>query len=179
MSKIFFRKNKKWKMPAKCDNCPFSDSEAGLHLRRSLGVERWEEITNALLHYEHFLCHKTTEECGDGSKLVCGGSIEWQAAHGIVANYIQIRERLELMMKKRGGIMSDYLTVGDAAKIIKVSADSIRLYEKHGKLPAVRTASGIRLFNRHDVEMFAKKRRLNLGTRNFRVRLKKRMDSQF
>ena len=48
--------------------------------------------------------------------------------------------------------MENYLTCNDAAKVAEVSPDSIRLYEKTGKLAAIKTASGIRLFRKRDVE---------------------------
>lgn len=46
----------------------------------------------------------------------------------------------------------------DAAKILKVSADTVRLYESRGLLKARRTVSGVRLFRREDVEKFARER---------------------
>lgn len=46
----------------------------------------------------------------------------------------------------------------DAAKVIGVSADTIRWYESRGLLRARRTISGVRLFNREDVERFARER---------------------
>ena len=43
------------------------------------------------------------------------------------------------------------LTSQDAARLAGVSAATVRTWEKTGKLPAVRTAGGIRLFTREDV----------------------------
>ncbi len=54
--------------------------------------------------------------------------------------------------------MEIYLTCNDAAKVVDVSPDSIRQYEKTGKLAAIKTASGIRLFRKRDVERFARLR---------------------
>ena len=51
-----------------------------------------------------------------------------------------------------------FLTVGDAARIIGVVPATIRLWERQGKLPAQRTASGIRLFSQADVEHLAAQR---------------------
>ena len=47
------------------------------------------------------------------------------------------------------------LTATDASRILNRSAVAVRGYEKDGKLPAVRTASGVRLFKKSDVEAFA------------------------
>jgi DNA-binding transcriptional MerR regulator len=53
----------------------------------------------------------------------------------------------------------EWLTVGDVARALDVAAETIRLWDRLGKLPAtVRTESGIRLFRREDVERFAKER---------------------
>ena len=54
---------------------------------------------------------------------------------------------------------SELLTTGDAARLIGVSADAVRLWERDGRLPATRTQSGVRLFIREDVEAFAQRRR--------------------
>ncbi len=52
----------------------------------------------------------------------------------------------------------ELLTTGDAARVLGVSPDSIRVYERIGLLPATRTAGGVRLFTREDVEELAAKR---------------------
>jgi excisionase family DNA binding protein len=44
------------------------------------------------------------------------------------------------------------LTTTDAARAIGVSAETIRAWENSGKLPALRTVSGQRLFSRRDVD---------------------------
>jgi len=62
---------------------------------------RWREILKALQRGEHFICHKTTHETGDGSNLICAGSIEWQEKRGIVSNLKQIMERLDWFAAKR------------------------------------------------------------------------------
>ena len=54
--------------------------------------------------------------------------------------------------------MGIFLTCNDAARVVGVSPDAIRLYEKAGKLAAIRTASGVRLFRKRDVERFARMR---------------------
>lgn len=50
---------------------------------------------------------------------------------------------------------SDLLMASEAARILNRSAEGVRYYERTGKLPAVRTADGTRLFLRSDVERFA------------------------
>ena len=47
------------------------------------------------------------------------------------------------------------LTSAGAARIIGVVPATVRIYERLGKLPAIRTESGIRLFDRGEVEKFA------------------------
>lgn len=51
--------------------------------------------------------------------------------------------------------MSDKLTTNDAAKILNKAPATVLYYEKTGRLRAERTQSGIRLFDRADVEQFA------------------------
>jgi DNA-binding transcriptional MerR regulator len=53
--------------------------------------------------------------------------------------------------------MDEKLTTNDAAKILEKAPATVLYYEKIGKLKAERTASGMRLFNRKDVEAFALK----------------------
>lgn len=85
----------KWRVSKRCADCPFDTSGPGAELRRSLGRKRWADITRALRNDSHFLCHKTTESTGDGSNLVCAGSIEWSEANGVSQNYVRICERLD------------------------------------------------------------------------------------
>lgn len=92
-----------WKMSKMCADCPFANSGPGLHLRRTLRASRWQEIKNKLLGGGHFICHKTTEETGDGSKRICAGSIEWQKKRGIVSDLYQVMERLDWFARKRNG----------------------------------------------------------------------------
>ncbi len=51
-----------------------------------------------------------------------------------------------------------YLTISEAARAIGVSVDSIRNYERTGRLPALRTPGGMRLFALGDVERMARDR---------------------
>jgi hypothetical protein len=90
-------------MPAPCENCPFNRSGDGLRLRKSLGVLRWNRILGALLRGEHFACHKTTEETGDGSNLICAGAIAYQEKKGVSSNLQRVMERLDYFTKKAAG----------------------------------------------------------------------------
>jgi len=47
------------------------------------------------------------------------------------------------------------LSTHDAAKILGKSSESVRLYHKQGKLTALRTASGQRLFRESQVRLLA------------------------
>lgn len=51
------------------------------------------------------------------------------------------------------------LTVGEAAKLLDRSTDTVRSYAANGKLPVIRTLGGLRLFERSDVECLAKQLR--------------------
>jgi excisionase family DNA binding protein len=52
----------------------------------------------------------------------------------------------------------ELLLVGDAAVILGLSPDMVRVLHRQGQLPAFRTPRGLRLFRRSDVERLAKKR---------------------
>jgi len=54
---------------------------------------------------------------------------------------------------------SDVLLVGDAASVLGVTPQAVRLFERAGQLRAFRTVSGTRLFLRSDVEQLAAERR--------------------
>lgn len=49
----------------------------------------------------------------------------------------------------------DLMTTGEAARVLGLSPDMVRLLERNGRLPAQRTANGLRLFRRVDVEGLA------------------------
>lgn len=51
--------------------------------------------------------------------------------------------------------MAEYLTVSTVARILNAASETVRAWERAGKLPAIRTASGVRLFLAVDVERFA------------------------
>lgn len=84
----------KWRMAEPCVNCPFNTKGEGLVLRRSLRPGRWRDILAALRADQHFICHKTTSDTGDGSNLVCAGALAWQEARGLSSQYQRICERL-------------------------------------------------------------------------------------
>ena len=94
-------KESAWAMPKICTNCPFAKRGLGAHLRWSLGPERWREITRGLRHGEYFLCHKTTDETGNGTNKVCAGALEYQDNRGITSQYVRICRRLDVIRKLR------------------------------------------------------------------------------
>jgi DNA-binding transcriptional MerR regulator len=51
------------------------------------------------------------------------------------------------------------LFASGAAKILNRSAEAVRLYERTGKLRAIKTADGTRLFRESDVQKLAAKLR--------------------
>lgn len=90
----------KWRTDKPCADCPFNSSGAGLHLRKSLGRKRWAEITGGLAREEHFTCHKTADETGDGSNLMCAGAIQWQKRRGVSSNLQRVMERMDWIFSK-------------------------------------------------------------------------------
>ena len=52
----------------------------------------------------------------------------------------------------------DLMTPSDAARVLGLSADSVRVLSDSGRLPAMRTISGRRLFRRSDVDRLAAER---------------------
>jgi excisionase family DNA binding protein len=54
---------------------------------------------------------------------------------------------------------NDLMTVADAGKILGLSADMVRLLERSGRLCALRTTRGVRLFRRADVDRLAQDRK--------------------
>lgn len=61
--------------------------------------------------------------------------------------------------------MAAFLTANAVAKSLGVAPDTVRHYERTGRLAAVRTTSGMRLFRAEDVEAFKVKRRATADTR--------------
>jgi excisionase family DNA binding protein len=54
--------------------------------------------------------------------------------------------------------MNDILSTNDASKLLNLTPEAVRLLERKGKLPAVRTPGGIRIFSRLDVEKLVAER---------------------
>ena len=84
-----------WRMPAMCENCPFSSSHDGRHLRQTLHPLRMLEIEAGLLAGDPFFCHKTTKQTGDGSNLVCAGALDFQAQNHVHSLYTQTCQQFE------------------------------------------------------------------------------------
>jgi excisionase family DNA binding protein len=53
---------------------------------------------------------------------------------------------------------NDLLTPSDAARVLGLSPDSVRVLSDSGRLPGMRTVSGRRLFRRGDVDHLAAER---------------------
>lgn len=53
---------------------------------------------------------------------------------------------------------SEYIALGEAARIIKSSQEFTRRLADTGVLPAIRLGNGHRIFRREDVERLARKR---------------------
>jgi DNA-binding transcriptional MerR regulator len=53
----------------------------------------------------------------------------------------------------------DPVLTSEAVRILDVAPDTVRLYERRGRLRALKTARGVRLFDRRDVERLARERR--------------------
>lgn len=94
-------KGSRWRMARPCANCPWNETGPGRRLRDSLMPGRWQEIVRAMLAGEHFTCHKTTEETGDGSRLLCAGALRFQCARGVSSNYQRVAERLDWLRAER------------------------------------------------------------------------------
>ena len=54
--------------------------------------------------------------------------------------------------------MSEAITTGEASRILRVSEATTRALERSGKLPAIKTSSGFRVFDRRAVEKLAAER---------------------
>jgi excisionase family DNA binding protein len=53
---------------------------------------------------------------------------------------------------------ADLLTVGDAGRLLGLSGSRVRQLVDDGRVPAVKTARGVRLLRLQDVESLAKRR---------------------
>jgi excisionase family DNA binding protein len=54
----------------------------------------------------------------------------------------------------------------EAARILEVSPETVRHWERVGILPALKTERGVRLFDRRDVERLARERQTTRSVRN-------------
>lgn len=54
--------------------------------------------------------------------------------------------------------MSKFLTVTDVARKLNMMPDTVREMERQGRLKAIRTVGGVRLFQEDEVERFAQAR---------------------
>jgi excisionase family DNA binding protein len=68
-----------------------------------------------------------------------------------------------MILGRKGVTMTDLLTTADAARILGVVPATVRLLERTGKLPALKTPGGQRLFQRQDVQRVADDRRKLAG----------------
>jgi excisionase family DNA binding protein len=68
-------------------------------------------------------------------------------------------------------MIENYLTVSDAARVLGRSSEAVRQYERVGKLAAIRTVGGVRLFKQADVENFKQKLKARKWTRKRRTPL--------
>ena len=59
--------------------------------------------------------------------------------------------------------MIEYLRTSDVARLLGVSAVYVRQLERTGKLPAIKTAGGFRVFRAEDVQNLAEERKARIG----------------
>jgi predicted site-specific integrase-resolvase len=52
----------------------------------------------------------------------------------------------------------DLILTAEAARIAHVASETIRLWERQGRLSAIKSSRGVRLFDRADVERLARER---------------------
>jgi excisionase family DNA binding protein len=57
------------------------------------------------------------------------------------------------------------LLTSDVADILDVSTDMVRYLERNGQLHAVKSVGGVRIFDREDVERYARQRAAQFETR--------------
>jgi excisionase family DNA binding protein len=62
-----------------------------------------------------------------------------------------------MSLKKQAG-PDDLMTAADAARILEISSDMVRLLARGGGLPFLATVRGVRLFRRADVDALARAR---------------------
>lgn len=72
-------------------------------------------------------------------------------------------------MKTQNVKQPDFLTNGEAARALGVSISTLYNYERMGKIPALRTARGLRLYLLCDVEKLAEEMRNGSARRGGRA----------
>jgi DNA-binding transcriptional MerR regulator len=55
--------------------------------------------------------------------------------------------------------LAELILTGAASRILDVSAETVRVWERQGLLTARKTMGGVRLFDRQDIERLANERR--------------------
>ena len=63
-----------------------------------------------------------------------------------------------------GSTVVEPMLVGEASRVLGVSAETVRAWAKRGRIGALRTSHGVRLFDRRDVERLAHERNIRLTT---------------
>lgn len=58
--------------------------------------------------------------------------------------------------------VTSYLLTSEVSRLLNVSAQTVRSWERRGLIHAVKTDRGVRVFDRVDVERFAHERREDL-----------------
>jgi len=69
-----------------------------------------------------------------------------------------------IMNDPHNSTSTDILTTGEVSRSLGISADRVRQLERCGQLPARRTETGVRLFERTTVEEFRRKRERKRST---------------
>ena len=55
---------------------------------------------------------------------------------------------------------TEFVLVSEAARILSVTQQTVRLWERTGRLPAIRVSGGVRVFRRDEVERLAAERQM-------------------
>lgn len=95
-----------WRVARPCADCPFTNSKGGTIQRRALRPGVMADFRRELLgtggaEPTFFLCHKTTDETGNGSNLVCAGALAFQARRGVSSNLQRVMENMEWFARQR------------------------------------------------------------------------------
>ena len=56
-----------------------------------------------------------------------------------------------------------FVLTAEAARILEISPDTVRIWERTGRLHALKTSRGVRLFYKCDVERLARERQNRTG----------------